>query len=216
MPHPQPDGYLALPAGGEGQPVLVLHPWWGLNATIRSVCDRLAEAGYVAFAPDLYHGKVTDQIPEAEALSTALFSSSEQAQADVVAAAAYLSDLAGQPALAVIGFSLGAFFALDLSVRMPDLVRKVVVYYGTGPSDFSGSQAAYLGHFAENDPFEGEEEIANLEEALQRSGRAATIYHYPSTGHWFAEPDRADAYNEPAATLAWGRTLNFLRQPSPA
>jgi carboxymethylenebutenolidase len=49
-------GYLALPERGEGPGVLVLHAWWGLNDTMRAVCTRLAEAGLVAFAPDLYHG----------------------------------------------------------------------------------------------------------------------------------------------------------------
>lgn len=212
MTHTQPDGYLATPPGGEGNPVLVLHPWWGLNDTIRAFCDRLAEAGYVVFAPDLYHGNVTDQIPEADALSTALFSSREQAQADVVAAAAYLSDLAGQPDLVVIGFSMGAFYALDISARMPEAIRAVVVYYGTGPADFSRSRAAYLGHFAKNDPYETADDVAYLENALREAGRPATFYRYTDTGHWFAEPDREDAYDAAAAALAWSRTLTFLKQ----
>ena len=65
-------GYLAMPERGEGPGVLVLHAWWGLNDTMRAVCTRLAEAGFVAFAPDLYHGKVADTIAEAETLGKAL------------------------------------------------------------------------------------------------------------------------------------------------
>ncbi len=68
----QPDGYLALPPSGQGSPVLVLHAWWGLNDTIKAFCNRLAAAGFVVFAPDLYHGQVTDTIEGAETLSDAL------------------------------------------------------------------------------------------------------------------------------------------------
>ena len=72
MTQSQPQGFLAVPPTGKGPGVLVLHAWWGLNDTIKAFCTQLAEAGFVAFAPDLYHGKVADTIPGAKALSTAL------------------------------------------------------------------------------------------------------------------------------------------------
>ena len=72
MANPQPQGFLATPPGGKGSGVLVLHAWWGLNETIKAFCNRLADAGFVAFAPDLYHGKIADDIPDAEALMRAL------------------------------------------------------------------------------------------------------------------------------------------------
>ncbi len=214
----QPDGYLALPAAGKGRPVLVLHPWWGLNDTIKKTCDRLASAGFVAFAPDLYHGKVTDQIAEAEALAQNLFGRIEKARADLATVVAFLKERAGSgtSGMAVIGFSLGAFFALDLSNNAPDVVRSVVIFYGTGPSDFSAAQADYLAHFAETDPFEPPESVEGLEQALRDAGRPATFHIYPGTGHWFFEPDRTDAYNAEAANLAWERSLAFLkRAPAP-
>lgn len=210
----QPDGYLALPASGTGHGVLVLHPWWGLNATIKAFCDRLAEAGFVAFAPDLYHGKVTDTIDGAEALSTALFENSDQAEVDVDQALAFLRARAqpGAAGLAVIGFSMGASFALALSAARPEDIRSVVVFYGAGDADFSQSNAEYLAHFAEADPYEPPSNVEYLEDALKQAGRPATFYHYSGTGHWFFEPDRADAYNEAAAKLAWERTLAFLKR----
>jgi carboxymethylenebutenolidase len=210
----QPDGYLALPSTGSGKGVLVLHAWWGLNDTIKAFCHRLADAGFVAFAPDLYHGKVADQIPEAEALVTALNGTADQAAADLAEAVAFLKERAGSgdPGLAVIGFSLGAYFALELSTSAPDDIRSVVAFYGTGPTDFTSSQASYLGHFAEVDAFEPAEQVSELEELLKGAGRPVTFYTYPGTGHWFFEPDRADAYNQAAAQLAWERTLAFLRQ----
>ena len=217
MSQTQPDGYLAVPPSGKGNPVLVLHPWWGLNDTMKAVCTRLAAAGFVAFAPDLYHGKVVDTIAAAETLSSALFENLDQPRAAVAAAATFLSERAGPhaPGLAVLGFSLGAFFALDLSVTAPESIRSVVVFYGTRPGDYSGAQAAYLGHFAETDENESPEEVAHLEESLKRAGRPVTFYHYPGTAHWFFEPDRVQAYNPAAARLAWDRTLAFLKRSSP-
>jgi carboxymethylenebutenolidase len=214
MPLTQPDGYLVQSALGQGRPVLVLHPWWGLNATIKNYCNRLAEAGFTVFAPDLYHGKVVETIPEATDLSSALFDNLEKSRSEVDAATAYFSELADPESkgLAVIGFSLGGFFALDLSNRAPAKIRDVVIYYATGPDDFTASQAEYLGHFAEKDHEEPEENVRALEGLLKKAGRPATFYRYPGTGHWFAEPDRPQAYNKEAAELAWDRTLDFLRR----
>jgi carboxymethylenebutenolidase len=208
-------GYLALPERGEGPGVLVLHAWWGLNDTMRAVCTRLAEAGFVAFAPDLYHGKVADAIADAEALGKALDANHLQAKAEIADATRFLGERAGQAegGLAVIGFSLGAYYALDLAAD-PEHIRSVVLFYGTGGGDFSSSKAAYLGHFAENDPYEPQSNVDELEESLRRAGRPVTFYRYPGTGHWFFEPDRTEAYNQAAASLAWDRTLAFLRRPS--
>src|SRR5688572_17477844 len=115
MVHSQPEGLLAMPRGGSGRGVLVLHPWWGLNDTIRSVCAQLSESGFVAFAPDLHHGKLATTIPEAERLSSAL--DAKQARAEIADAVNFLAERAGEGrGLAVIGFSLGAYYALDVSV----------------------------------------------------------------------------------------------------
>ncbi|RIK37433.1 MAG: dienelactone hydrolase family protein [Chloroflexi bacterium] len=216
-PPTQPDGYLALPPAGKGPGVLVLHAWWGLNGAIKAFCERLAEAGFVAFAPDLYHGQVADTIAGAEILGSALDANHLQAKSEVAAAMRFLNELAGQngakgrPGLAVIGFSLGAYYALDLSVAEPEQIRAVVLFYGTGPGDFSRSQAVYLGHFAEEDEYEPQANVDELEADLRLAGRPVTFYRYPGAGHWFFEPDRADAYNEAAANLAWERTLAFLQ-----
>jgi carboxymethylenebutenolidase len=209
-------GYLARPERGEGPGVLVLHAWWGLNDTMRAVCTRLAEAGFVAFAPDLYHGKVADTIADAETLGKALDTNYLQAKAEIADATRFLGERAGQAdrGLAVIGFSLGAYYALDLAAAAPEHIRSVVIFYGSGGGDFSTSRAAYLGHFAENDPYEPQSNVDDLEETLRRAGRPVTFYSYSGTGHWFFEPDRSEAYNQAAASLAWDRTLAFLNRPS--
>src|SRR5918911_3972456 len=89
-------GYLAMPERGQGPGVLVLHAWWGLNDTMRAVCTRLAGAGFVALAPDLYHGKVADTIAGAEALVKALDTNDLQARAEIADATRFLGERAGQ------------------------------------------------------------------------------------------------------------------------
>jgi carboxymethylenebutenolidase len=208
----KPEGFLVEPTNGNSTGVLVLHAWWGLNQTIKDFCSRLAGEGFTAFAPDLYHGKLATTIPEAELLRDAL--DWKKAIPEISAAAKFLQEHSGEPekGLAVIGFSLGAFFALNLSASEPERIGKVVVFYGTGPADFSKSRASYRGHFAENDPFEPDSEVTELEKSLREAGREVTFHRYPGTGHWFFEPDRADAYNPDAAKLAWERTVLFLKE----
>jgi carboxymethylenebutenolidase len=218
MTDPQPQGFLAVPPAGVGPGVLVLHASWGLNDTIKTFCRRLAESGFIAFAPDLYHGKVADTIPDAEVLGNDLDANHIQAEAEVAQASGFLNERVGQAdrGLAVIGFSLGGYYALNLAAAHPEHIRSVVLFYGTDGTmgtDFTNSKAEYLGHFAENDEFETQSNVDSLEERLKRAGRPVTFYHYPGAGHWFFEPDRPE-YNPAAASLAWDRTLAFLRHSS--
>lgn len=207
----QPDGYLALPETGKGPGVLVLHAWWGLNPFFKNLCERLAREGFVAFAPDLYHGRIAATIEEAEHLSDQL--SQKQANADIDNAIEYLHDqqAVSSSTLGVMGFSLGASFALGVSRERPQDIRAVVLFYGTRPGDYASAQAAYLGHFAESDEYEPASGVKELEMGLRSAHRPATFYTYPGTGHWFFEEDRAEAYNAQAARLAWQRTVEFLR-----
>jgi carboxymethylenebutenolidase len=214
MTQTQPEGFLALPPTGQGSGVLVLHAWWGLNDTIKAFCTQLSQSGFVAFAPDLYHGKIADDIAGAEALGAALDDNHLQAKAEIAQATQFLSEQTGHagPGLAVVAFSLGVYYALDLAADDPERIRSVVIYYGTGDGDYNNSKAAYLGHFAEDDPFEPPANVDKLEDSLRRAGRPVTFYRYNGAGHWFCEPDRVQAYNQAAANLAWERTLDFLER----
>ncbi len=211
----QPQGFLAVPPAGTGRGVLVLHPWWGLNETMRAFCTQLAREGFVAFAPDLYHGKVAATIEDAMSLVKSL--DNQQATADIAAAVGFLMGRAskGSNGIAVIGFSLGASYALDVSVSDSQHIRAVVIFYGTSPGDYDTSKSEYLGHFADQDEHESEADVTALEDALRAAGRPVTFYRYTGTGHWFFERDRRDAYNQQAANLAWERTLSFLREQLP-
>ena len=94
MPQHQPQGFLATPASGKGPGVLVLHAWWGLNDTMKALCERLASEGFITFAPDLYHGKIAVTIPEAEALGRVVDSNPDQAKAEIAEATKFLSERA--------------------------------------------------------------------------------------------------------------------------
>ena len=203
--------YLAVPKSGAGAGVLVLHAWWGLNDFFKDFCQRLASEGFVALAPDLYHGKTAMTVDEAKRLSSEM--SQTQATTDILTA---LEQLRRAPSvtsksLGVIGFSLGGYFALWLSQERPDDIGAVTVFYATGPGDFSRARAAYLGHFAESDEWEPAPGVKKLEEILRAAQRPVTFYTYAGTGHWFFENDRPKAYNAEAAQLAWKRTVEFLR-----
>jgi len=211
-------GYLAEPTPGSGPGVLVLHAWWGLTEPFRQVCDQLAAEGFVALAPDLYRGKTTASVEEAEALVEALNQDEERVRGDIAAAvqflhrheATHLSD--DRSKLAVVGFSLGGAYALDTSVRMSKEIAAVVTFYASYPGlDYSGANAAYLCHFAEDDPFEPAESVAEMEQELKGAGRQATFYTYPGTKHWFFEENRLE-YDAEASRLAWERTIEFLHQ----
>src|SRR5690242_18859401 len=213
-------GYLATPDGTDaatGSGVLVLHAWWGLTEPFRQACDRLAEAGFVALAPDLYRGKTTASVEEAKALSSALNQEEERVRGDITGALRFLrehgatSPADSHSAVGLVGFSMGGAYALATSVEAPEAVAAVVLFYATYTGlDFAAARAAYLGHFAENDPFEPSESVTELERELQAAGKQTTFYAYPGTTHWFFEANRADAYDAAAATLAWERTLAFL------
>ncbi len=112
----------------------------------------------------------------------------------------------------MVGFSLGAYYALNAASTDPEHIQSVVLFYGTGGMDHSNSRATYLGHFAEKDQFESQSNVDSLEQSLRAAGRPVTFYRYPGTGHWFFESDRTDAYNQAAASLAWERTLAFLKE----
>jgi len=205
--------YLAVPESGSGPGVVVLHAWWGLTQPFRHVCDRLAEAGFVALAPDLYHGTSTATAEEAQALSEALDQDMARWRGDIAGAVQILHQHgAASGKVALVGFSLGGAYALDMSVNLADDIAAVVTFYDAYPDlDYSSAKAAYLCHFAEDDPFNLAESVVEMERALRAAGRPATIVTYPETKHWFFEDNRPE-YDAEAARLAWERTLAFLHE----
>jgi carboxymethylenebutenolidase len=203
--------YVVAPSSGRGPGVLVLHSWWGLTPFFRDVCDRLADEGFVAMAPDMHNGQTADRPDEAEAI---LRSADPNEGARLALASA--SALRGLPAtpdgpIGVLGFSMGASWALWLSARVPESVAAAVVFYGSQDIDMEGSRSAYQGHFADEDDFVSDDDVAYLEALLGLAGRPVEFHRYPGTRHWFFEEDREGAFDGGAAALAWQRTVEFLR-----
>jgi len=207
-------GYRAAPAGG-GPGVLVLHAWWGMTEMFTDLCDRLAATGFVALVPDLYGGQTASTIAEAESLLESL----DRRQAEVAVGAAaerLLRDPAvTAPRIGGIGFSMGASYLMWLATQQPAL-GAAVIFYGGSEQDAGlahETQAAVLGHFAEEDEWElPSDETLRVQEELRDAGMDVIFHIYPGTGHWFFEENRPDAYNPGAAQLAWERTGEFLRE----
>jgi carboxymethylenebutenolidase len=209
-------GYLALPKGGEGPGVLVLHAWWGLNDFFKQVCERLAQAGFVALAPDLYHGKIATTIEEAMQIRMVIEQDPEWGFADVNGAVTFLRQ---HPAvqqgqgIGCIGFSMGVWYAFATSHHRPADIAAAVAFYGDADpaADYFVAKASYLGHFAEQDEWVPDELVDPLETALRAAGREATFYRYQGVKHWFMEENRPE-YNAEVARIAWERTIQFLHQ----
>jgi carboxymethylenebutenolidase len=196
-----------LPTGGRGRGVLVVHPWWGLNRTIRDYGAAIAQQGFVVGLPDLFDGAVATEPSAAEALVDSHW---QQAVAKLRAA---LGELGAHPAvtspnLGAVGFSFGGFQLLRLIGPETAALRALVVYYAAHVGNFTTGHTKVLAHFAESDAFDGPAEQRDMAEALAAANAGVVITH-SGTKHWFAEPDRPE-YDRTAADLAFGETVAFL------
>ena len=211
-------GYLVVPETGSGPGVVVLQEWWGLVPQIKGVCDRLASEGFVALAPDLYHGEMAEhtEMDRAGELMTGL--PPEQAARDMSAAIDFLldHDATTGDAVGVTGFCMGGMLTLLIAALEGDRVAAAAPFYGAplgdGAPDWSGLSAAVEGHLAENDDFFPPEAINALGAELREAGRDVVFHVYEGTGHGFAnEENPLGTWDEAAAATAWGRTVGFLR-----
>ncbi|MGE3622046.1 MAG: dienelactone hydrolase family protein [Acidimicrobiia bacterium] len=203
-------GYLALPEAGHGPGELVLHTWWGLTSAYTEICDRLAEDGFVALAPDLFAGEVLDDVVAAQTRLA-------EASADEIAHLTRSSlqtlrtlDRTPDGPVGVMGYSLGASMALWLAARVPAAVAATIAFYGSQDIDFSEATCAFQAHFADDDPFVSQDQRVLLEADLRLLDKQVEAFDYPGTTHWFAEPDRPE-FDPAASELAWERAVSFLR-----
>ncbi|HEX6969892.1 MAG TPA: dienelactone hydrolase family protein [Micromonosporaceae bacterium] len=209
-------GYLSLPTDGTSRPaVIVIQEWWALVPHIKTVADRLAAAGYVAFVPDLYGGVAAAEPDEARRLLMGL---AMDAAAECVAdAVGYLSsrpEVSGR--IGCVGFRAGGSLALWAATRSPRIVA-AAGFYPALPwarmrsewSDYSGKAAVI--HCAEQDDQATPEGVAAALQAIKAAGGECTRYEYPGTRHAFFNDDRPDCYHPQAAASAWARTLELFR-----
>jgi carboxymethylenebutenolidase len=194
---------------------VVIQEWWGLVDHIEDVCDRFAAAGYVALAPDLYHGqKVAPGEPD-EAGKAMMAMKMDQAGRDMSGAVDELLRRSSHSKVGVIGFCMGGGLALVLATQRPDAVAACVPCYGIVPwpgvqPDYAAMTAAVLGHYAEKDEYFTPEKANELAEQLRGLGKSVEIIVYPGTDHAFFNDTRPEVYNADAAKALWERTLAFF------
>ena len=176
------DGYLALPAAGAGPGVMVVQEWWGLVPQIKDVCDRFADEGFVALAPDLYHGDIAEHT-------------------EMDKAAQLMTTLPTDRAARDMGGAVDFLLALDAVTGRQDRRRRLLhgrharacgsrrcratrsarsrPYYGAplgdGAPDWSGLTAVVRGHFAGNDDFFPADAIRALEKRAEGDGQGRGV-----------------------------------------
>ena len=212
-------GYLAKPASGSGPGVLVIQEWWGLDDSLKEMADRLAAAGFVALAPDLYHGQVAGhtEMDKAAKLMQAL--PPDRAGRDMSGAVDYLASHSAVTGggIGVVGFCMGGMLSFIIAANRPDKVRAVVPFYGfpQGPAepDWSKLTAAVSGHMAEHYDFFAPAAAKALEAKLRAMGKNVTLTVHPGTGHAFMGPHNAlGTLNAELAAQIWPNAMSFLKE----
>jgi carboxymethylenebutenolidase len=206
-------GYLAEP-DGEGPGVVVLQEWWGVDDHIRDVCDRFASEGFVALAPDLFHGETTDQPDEAQQKMMAMnMDEAEKEMRGAVQFVAQHEKCNGN--VGSVGFCLGGGLSMWAAATNADIGAAVTFYYVMphGKPDFSNIQAPVLGHFGTGDDFVSVEDAKALEEEIRAGGNEVTFEFYEGAGHaFFNDTDRLGTHDPEHARNAWQRTIDFFKR----
>ena len=208
-------GYLALPVGNGRFPgVVVIQEWWGLAPHIKEVADRFAQVGYVALAPDLYHGQLATEPDEARKLAMAL--ERDRAVAEILGAARYLQSLevVSPKRIGVVGFCMGGGLTALAAAESDGELGAAVMFYGRplDPNDTAKLQVPLLGLFGELDqgiPVEG---VRAFAEELEAYGKTHKIHIYPGAQHAFFNDGRPHMYHAEAAVDAWEKMLAWFEQ----
>jgi len=209
-------GYLASPAMGSGPGVIVIQEWWGLNAQIKGVADRLAEAGFTALAPDIYRGELAghDEMDKAGHLMQTL--PPERAAKDMSGAIDFLAShtAVNGDGLGVIGFCMGGMLAFLLAAQRPDKVAAAVPFYGfpqgDAEPDWTELAAVVRGHMASPDDFFAPEAAKALEARLRNLGKDVTITIHPAGHAFMNEENPGGMYDAELAARLWPEVTAFL------
>jgi carboxymethylenebutenolidase len=209
-------GYLALPENGSGPAVIVIQEWWGLVGHITDIVDRFAKAGFVAFAPDLYHGQASTEPDTAKKLMMEL--ELDGAGREIVNSAHYLLSLpeTSSKTVATVGFCMGGSLSIWSGTLNSVIDRCVGFYPGASWERHAPQWNNYKGkraliHCAESD---GTSAAPGIQEAIKEisgAGGEIATFDYPGTQHEFFNNDRPEVFDSQSAQLAWERTLDFLK-----
>jgi len=205
-------GYLAEARTPASPGVVVIQEWWGVQGQIKAFCDRLAEAGFHALAPDLYGGKV---IPyhDAAAASAAMQALDFKQSTDeaVRGAVRFLQARGGK--VGITGFCMGGAVTVIGAVHIPEL-SAAVCFYGLPPESVAAAKDVRVpiqAHFASHDDWVTPAAAADFERKLAAAGKVHEVFRYDGH-HAFMNSDRKEVYGAEAARLGWERCLAFLRK----
>ena len=165
--------FVAWPAASKAAPaIIVIHEWWGLNEQIRATAKRLAQEGYVAIVPDLYHGQVADDPEVAHELMRGL--DENRALGEIEAASVWLraQPRVNRTRIGVVGFCMGGRLSELFALRSPE-VAAAVMFYGPPETDagkLAGLKAPLQAHFGREDRGIGPEQIDARKAGLAKAG----------------------------------------------
>ncbi len=206
-------GVRSEPAGaGKAGGVVVVQEWWGLSEFIRDVCDRLAEAGFVALAPDLYHGRLPGSKAEAAQAMGAL--DKRRAVAEIGDAVTYLAaDARCSGKVAVMGFCLGGALTLAATCQLEGIAA-ALPFYGIPelPMDaFARVKAPIQAHFAKKDDWAKASVAEAIQKEIRSGGGSMDLFVYDA-GHAFMRSTDPEVYDAEDARVAWERAAAFLEK----
>ncbi len=173
--------------------LVVIQEWWGLNDYIRSVADRFALAGYLVLAPDLYQGRVTQDMDEARHLMDGLDFPGATHQ-DIRAAVDHLQLSCDK--VGVLGFCMGGALTIAAAVHVPNL-SAAVCFYGIPPKQFADPaniKIPFQAHFAQHDDWCTPQMVDALEQAMRTAGANPEIYRYDAN-HAFFNHSHPEVYS---------------------
>ncbi len=211
-------GHLAVPDSGHGPGIIVLQEWWGLNDQIKGVADRLAGEGFVALAPDLYHGELAghDEMDKAGQLMTGL--PPDRAARDMGGAVDFLFDHEATTGdgVGAIGFCMGGLMTMLVAAQQGDRVKAAVPFYGfpapDSEPDWSGLTAVVRGHMANPDEFFTPETARALESKLQAMGKDVTFAVHDAGHAFMNEQNPLGTHARELADELWPQVYDFFRR----
>ncbi|HEY1692464.1 MAG TPA: dienelactone hydrolase family protein [Polyangiaceae bacterium] len=206
-------GEMAEPEGsGKAGALVVVQEWHGLNAQMKEKVDRVAKAGYLALAPDLFHGTVATNDDQAKELMGALEWNS--AVGEIGKAAAHLrAHPRCNGKVGVLGFCMGGALTFAAGRYVSDLAC-LVPFYGipqVPTNELAKIKTPIQAHFAKKDDWAKPAEALKIENAVTGAGGAMTLFVYDA-GHAFMRDGDPGHFDADASKLAWARTLEFLEK----
>ncbi len=206
-------GYMARPEGAGPWPaVMVIQEWWGLDQQTRSIADRIAGLGYLAFAPDLYHGELAELGDSARATTLVQKYAANAPQELASAFDSLRQDPDCNGKIASVGFCFGGRMSLALGLSRP--LNAICMFYGGGMQQLFDQlgrlKSPVLGLFGDKDQSIPVGTVEQFDKLLDGLGAEHEIVIYPNSGHAFFRDRDPHTYRPEAAKDSWERLSRFF------